>query len=98
MINAYFDIRAFINALDCVREERGLTWHSVYHETGVYGVASVGKREDWCTAQGARVMSVNTMATLAVWAQLDIREYVKLEHGGLSQLASPKEEITTHAR
>ena len=77
MITAYFDMVTFLSALDQVREERQLSWYSIYRETGVYGIALEHKRNSWLRGEGA--MSVQTMAALALWSGLDIRDYIKQE-------------------
>jgi hypothetical protein len=73
MTNGYFDIVQFMQALDEVRQVRGLTWYDVFRATGVYAVASESKRKH------SHAMTVQTMATLALWAGLNVQEYIKEE-------------------
>lgn len=77
MITAYFDIVRFLQALDEVRDARGLTWHNVYHQTGVYGVAAESTRQRYLRGRGNQAMSVHTMVVLAVWAGLDVQQFIK---------------------
>jgi len=79
MINGYFDIVQFMAVLDQVRQSRNLTWFGVHHQTGVYGVASESRRKRWQRGQGTHAMSVHTMATLALWAGLNVQDYIKQE-------------------
>jgi DNA-binding Xre family transcriptional regulator len=71
MINAYFDTKAFINALDAVRRERNITWHQIWHQTGVQ-MSSMKKMRD-----GKRECSIHTLATLALWSGLEVTQFIK---------------------
>ena len=79
MINGYFDIVQFMADLDHVREQRGLVWFNVYRQTGIYGVTQESVRQRWLRGQGTHAMSVHTMATLALWGNLNVADYIKQE-------------------
>lgn len=74
MIIAYFDVAAFLAALDQVRQQRKLTWHQVWHETGI-------QIHNLRRTRGHRPknLSVHTVATLVVWAGLDANTFMKRE-------------------
>lgn len=77
MITASFDIVQFMEALNHVREARGLTWYDVFRDTGVYGVTAESTRKRWLRGRGNQAMSVHTMVALATWAGLDVRQFIK---------------------
>lgn len=72
MINAYFDIEAFMAALDKTREQWGLTWQQIFRETGVNSnslhLLRRGKQKD---------LKADTLAKLALWADLDVNPFMK---------------------
>lgn len=73
MINGYFDMQAFLTALDQVRATRNLTWYRVWHETGIQcqSLKNMGTKP--------KGMSVHTLATLAAWSDLDVRQFMKYQ-------------------
>jgi len=73
--NGYFDTKAFMDALDKVRQERQLSWYQVGNEidaqTGFLTEMLKGKRTG---------MNVHTLATLCLWSGLDPHPYMKKRH------------------
>jgi len=58
-----FDTAGFYQALDAVRQARGLSWYAVWRQTFVDNCTSAKKRE--------RSLPAEDRQTLATWAGLD---------------------------
>jgi len=61
--NSSFDTAGFYQALDVVRQARGLSWYGVWRQTFVENCTSAKKR--------TRPLRSEDRATLATWAGLD---------------------------
>lgn len=64
-----FDTAAFWQALDAVRQARGVRWYTVFQRTGVNAVTRAATR-------GNRLLPEN-IERLAAWAGIDVRNYRK---------------------
>ena len=64
-----FDCSAFWQALDRVRQERGVRWYTVFQRTGVNAVTRAATR-------GNRLLPEN-IERLAAWAGIDAADYRK---------------------
>jgi transcriptional regulator with XRE-family HTH domain len=73
MTNAYFDLAAFMQAVDKVRRCRGRTWYQIAHETGV-AASSLSQILHY----GRSSITSHTLAALALWADVDVRPFMKV--------------------
>jgi transcriptional regulator with XRE-family HTH domain len=85
----WFDAQAFYEALDAVRQARGLTWKQVAAESGVS--ASTLTR----MAQGKRP-DVDGLAALVAWAGLDADAYLRSDQA--RPAPEPLAQISTYLR
>lgn len=86
MSKGQFDVSAFYEAIDNVRECKKYTWKKVADE------ASVSASTLTRMAQGKRP-DVDSMAALAAWSQLVVDNYI-VGHNQVKMSKSPIEEIS----
>ena len=85
MSKGQFNVQAFYEALDKVRENKKITWKKIADE------ASVSASTLTRMAQGKRP-DVDSMAALAAWSQLTVDNYI-IGHSQTKLQESPIEEI-----
>lgn len=68
---ALFDSERFFDDLDQVRKSRGLSWRNMLSMTGAYKAPGMLRRQHNPTIQ--------TLAPLAVWANLSLDAYINQE-------------------
>jgi hypothetical protein len=67
MIRARFDMKSYLEALNAVREARGLTWYQFFKQTGI-------QRKNI-----RKSPSIHTIAILTAWSHLNPQDFIKQE-------------------